>query len=97
MYSKIKVYRKYLVTSIKVGCATRSLYASTDQKAEWVPTNNERGRGSGPFRLWGGLDKVRDIVPTTLLVRMQRFRNDLYKAVKGLSTRPIVLSMNAGS
>ena len=97
MYSNIKVYQKYLVTSIKVGCATRSLYASSGPKAEGVPTNNQRGRGSGPCRLWGGLDKARHIVPTALLVRVQRFRNDLYKAVKGPSTRPIVLSMIAGS
>ena len=93
MYSNIKVYQKYLATSIKVGCATRSLYASSGPKAEGVPTNNQRGRGSGPCRLWGGLDKARHIVPTALLVRVQRFRNDLYKAVKGPSTRPIVLSM----
>ena len=85
------------MTSIKVGCATRSLYASSGPKAEGVPTNNQRGRGSGPCRLWGGLDKARHIVPTALLVRVQRFRNDLYKAVKGPSTRPIVLSMIAGS
>ena len=97
MYSNIKVYQKYLVTSIKVGCATRSLYASSGPKAEGVPTNNQRGRGSGPCRLWGGLDKARHIVPTALLVGVQRFRNDLYKAVKGPSTRPIVLSMIAGS
>ena len=97
MYSNIKVYQKYLVTSIKVGCATRSLYASSGPKAEGVPTNNQRGRGSGPCRLWGGLDKVRHIVPTALLVRVQRFSNDLYKAVKGPSTRPIVLSTIAGS
>ena len=32
MYSNIKVYQKYLVTSIKVGCATRSLYASSGPK-----------------------------------------------------------------
>ena len=44
MYSNIKVYQKYLVTSIKVGCATRSLYASSGPKAEGVPTNNQRGR-----------------------------------------------------
>ena len=97
MYSNIKVYQKYLATSIKVGCATRSLYASSGPKAEGVPTNNQRGRGSGPCRLWGGLDKARHIVPTALLIRVQRFRNDLYKAVKGPSTRPIVLSMIAGS
>ena len=47
----IKVYQKYLATSIKVDCATRSLYASSGPKAEGVPTNNQRGRGSGPCRL----------------------------------------------
>ena len=44
MYSNIKVYQKYLVTSIKGGCATRSLYASSGLKAEGVPTNNQRAR-----------------------------------------------------
>ena len=68
----------------------RSLYANSGPKAEGVPTNNQRGRGSGPWRLWGGLHKARHIVPTALLVRVQRLRNDLYKAVKGPSTRPIV-------
>ena len=99
MYSNtsINVYRKYLVTSIKVGCATRSLYASSGQKAEGVPTNNQRGRGSGPCRLWGGLDKARHIVQTALLVRVQRLRNDLYKAVKWPSIRPLVLLVTAGS
>ena len=97
MYSNIKVYKKNQVTSIKVGCATRSLYASSGHKAEGAPTNNQRGRGSGPCRLWGGLHKARHIVPTALLVRVQRFRNDLCKAIKGPSTRPIVLSMIVGS
>ena len=96
-YSNIKLYQKYLVTSIKVGCATRSLYASSGPKAEGVPANNHRGRGSGPCRLWGGLDKARHILPTALLVRVQRFKNDLDKAVKGPNTRTIVLSMIAGS
>ena len=45
------VYQKYIGTSIKVGCATRSLYASSGPKAEGVPTNNQSGRGSGPYRL----------------------------------------------
>ena len=79
MYSNIKIYQKYLVTSVKVHCATRSLYATSGPKAEGVPTYNERGRGSGPCHIWGGLDKARHIVPYALLVRMQRFRNDLYK------------------
>ena len=90
-------YQKYIKTSIKVGCATHSLYASTGQKAKGVPTNNQRERGSGPCRLWGGLDKARHIVPTAILVRVQRLRNDLYKAVKGPITRTIVLSMITGS
>ena len=61
MYSNIKVYQKYLVTSIKVGCATRSLYASSGPKTEGVPTNNQRWQGSGLCRLWGGLDIARHI------------------------------------
>ena len=89
MYSNIKVYQKYLVTSIKVGCATRSLHASSGPKAERVPTNNQRVWGPGPCRLCGGLDKARSIVPTALLVRVQRFMDDLYKDVKGPSTRPL--------
>ena len=89
-FSNIIVYQKYIGTSI-------SLYASSGPKAEGVPTNNQRGRGSGPCHLLGGLDKARHKVPTALLVRVQRLRNYLYKAVKGPSTRPIVLSMIAGS
>ena len=42
MYSNKKVYQKYLVTSIEVGCATRSLYASSGPKAEGVPTNTQK-------------------------------------------------------
>ena len=96
MYSNIKIYQKYVVTFIKVGCATRSLYVSSGPTTEGVPNNNQRGQGSGSCRLRGGLDKARHIVPTALLVRLQRFRNNLYKAVKGPSTRPIVLLMIAG-
>ena len=40
MYRNIWVYQKYLVMSIKVGCATRRLYASSGPKAG-VPTNNQ--------------------------------------------------------
>ena len=50
------------------------------QKAEGVPTNNQRGRESGPCRLWGGLDKARHIVRSNRFVT--RLRNDLYKALK---------------
>ena len=38
----------------------RSVYASSGPKAEGVPSNNQRGRGSGHFRFWGGLDKTRE-------------------------------------
>ena len=62
IYSDMVVYQKYIGTSIKVGCATRSLYASSGPKAERVQNNNQRGRGSGPCRLCGGLDKARHIV-----------------------------------
>ena len=66
MYRNIKVYQKYQVTSIKVGCATRSLYSSSGPKTEGVPNNKQRLRGSGPCRLWGGFNKARQIVPTAL-------------------------------
>ena len=62
-----------------------------------VPTNNQRGRRSGPCRLWEGLDKARHIVPTALLVRVQCFRKGLHKAVDGPITRPIFLSVITGS
>ena len=75
----------------------RSMYASSGPKTEGVPTNNQRGRGFGHCRLWEGFDKALHIVPTALLVNVQRFRDDLYKAIKGPNTRPIVLSMIAGS
>ena len=48
MYSNIIVDQKNLVKSIKVGCATRSLYASSGPTAEGIPTNNKRERGSEP-------------------------------------------------
>ena len=50
----------------------RSLYESSGTKAEGVPINNQRGRGSGPCRLWERLDKISTlhIVPTALLVRV---------------------------
>ena len=47
--------------------------------AEGVPTNNQRGRRSGPCRLLGSLDKARHIVQTALLVRVQCFKKGLYK------------------
>ena len=71
IHSNMIVYQKYKGASIKVGCATYSLYASSGFKAEGVPTNNQRQRGSGPCRLWGGLEKARHIVPTAFLVRVQ--------------------------
>ena len=70
-------------------CSAR-LEASSGPRTKGVPTNNQRGRGSRPCLLWGGLDKSRHIVPTALLVRVQCARKDLHKAVEGPSTRPIV-------
>ena len=49
-YSNIIVYQKCIGTSIEVGYATRSLYASLGQNSG-VPNNNRRGRGSGPCGL----------------------------------------------
>ena len=57
----------------------RSLRASAGLKAEGVATNNQRSGDQDP----GCVDMARHIVPTALLVRVKRIRNDLYKAVKG--------------
>ena len=97
IFSNIIAYPQYLGATIKVGGATRSLYASSGPKAGGVPTNTQMGWGSGPCRLCGGLDKARHIDITAILVRVQRLRNDLRNAVKGSSTIPIVRSMIAGS
>ena len=64
LYSNTIVYQKCIGTSIKVGCVVRSLNTSSGSKAEGTPTNNQRGRGSGPCRLRGGLYKARHIVQT---------------------------------
>ena len=86
-----------MLTSEKGRLCSARLKASSGLMAEGVPTNNQRGRRSGPCRLWGGLDKARHIVPTALLVRVQCFRKSLHKAVQGPSTRPIVVTMINGS
>ena len=48
IYRNIIVYQKYIGTSIKVGCATRSLYASSGPKSDEGPTNNQRERDQDP-------------------------------------------------
>ena len=73
------------------------LEASSGLMAEGVPTNNQRGRISEPCRLWGSLDKARHIVPTALLVRVQRSRKGLYKSEEEQNTRPKVHSIISGS
>ena len=58
----------------------------------WRSTENQKGD-----EVWTSLAKSSHKVPTALLVTMQRSRKDLYNAVEGSSTRPIVLSMITGS
>ena len=53
-------------------CSAQYLYASEGLMAVGFPTNNQRGQSSGPCRLCGGLDKARQVVPTALLVRVQK-------------------------
>ena len=48
IYSDIIVYQKYIGTFIKVGCASRSMYASSGPTAEGVLTNNQRGWDQDP-------------------------------------------------
>ena len=46
---------EYIGTSIKVGCATSSLYASSGPNAEGVPTN-KRGRKRAKHNAYNPLD-----------------------------------------
>ena len=46
------------MTSIKAGCATRSLYTTSVPKAEGFAAYNQKERGPGSFRLCRGLDKA---------------------------------------
>ena len=51
IYENIIVYQTYVGTSVKLGCATRSLYASSSPKTEGVPTKNQRERDQDPSPL----------------------------------------------
>ena len=61
---KVNHNATYVFTLFKLGFPS-------GPRAEGVPTNNQRGRGSGPRLLWGGLDKSLHIVPIALLVRVR--------------------------
>ena len=54
-------------------CSVR-LKAISGPKNERVPTNKQRGRGSGHSLLLGGLDKSRHIVPNRLVSRSAMFK-----------------------
>ena len=47
----IKSYIKDIVISARVGNAPPKLQASAYPRAEGVPTNNQTGRGAGPYIL----------------------------------------------
>ena len=48
IYSNTILNKKYIGTSIEVGCATRNVYTSSRPKVDGVPTDNKKRRGSGP-------------------------------------------------
>ena len=79
--------------SARVDYPTHSLYVSSRPRAEDVPTNIQRGRGSGLWIRLESLGKSRHIVPNVLLVVGQRSRKDQYKTVEGTSARLILLSV----
>ena len=89
------LYQKYSDIRQSRMCSAQTVI-ELRPKTKGVPDNNQRGRGSGPCRLWGCWNISRQIVPT-VFVRMQRFKNDLNKVEDGSNTRPIILSMINGS
>ena len=80
------VHQKYIDVRQSRLCSAR-LEASSGPRSRLTIKKNQRGRRSGLCLFLGGLDKSRHIVPTALIVRVQCFKKDLYKAVEGPSTR----------
>ena len=60
-------------------------------------TQSEGTRIRALFPLRRLISPVIYVFPTTLLIRVQCFRKDLYKAIQGPNTRPVILSMITGS
>ena len=56
-----QLMRTDLGRSVGVTTARKRLEASSGLTAEGVPNDDQRGRRSGPYRLWGGLDNARHI------------------------------------
>ena len=80
------VYQKIYKDIRKNKFCSAHLETSSGQSTESVWTNNQRGQGSGPCLLWGGLDKSCHIVPTALLFRVQIYRKDLNMDIEGPSS-----------
>ena len=57
VYEK-RLYIKNRMAFAAVGCAP-AIWSNLSASAKGVPTNNQRGRGSEPCLLLGGLDKIR--------------------------------------
>ena len=93
-HKNVVQYQKYIGTSIKVGSATRSLYASSGPKAEGVPTNNQRGWGSGPCEPLRRFRQGPSYSPYRLVSQSATLKE---WSVKGFGTRPVVLSMITGA
>ena len=78
---------------IRLRSAVKTLWERSDPRAEGVQTKDQRRQeyGSCTCLLWGGLDNSLNIIPSALLVRVQHTWKNLYKSIKGLSIRHIVL------
>ena len=84
---------KYIKTSTRVGYASPIWGRAQvqEQKESRITIRGDEVRALSPLRRLG------NVVPTVLLVRLQCSGKDLYKAVAGHNTKPIVLSMITGS
>ena len=78
---------------IRLRSAVKTLWERSDPRAEGVQTKDQRRQeyGSCTCLLWGGLDNSLNIIPSALLVRVQHSWKNIYKSIKGLSIRHIVL------
>ena len=82
----------YILISARLGCATCTPYVSLRSKGRRSHGQQSEGTGvrtlSYRWRFGQGLSYS----PTALLVRVQCFRNGMYKVVEWQNTRHIVLS-----
>ena len=97
MYSNIILYQKISSDGHKSKLCYAQSVRELGSKGCGSPDLRSKWTWIGTLSLLRMFRQGPPYSPNTLLVRVQRLRNDLYKVVKGPSTKPLVLLMITGS